>query len=80
MKKLEGGCQVPIGALANIEGSTLTMEAVVASLDGKESIRLNLEGPVQKAWELGDKLAQRMLDMGAGEILEKARQENDIDD
>ncbi|MTI82566.1 MAG: hydroxymethylbilane synthase [Firmicutes bacterium] len=80
MKKLEGGCQVPIGALANIEGSTLTMEAVVASLDGKESIRLNLEGPVQKAWELGDQLAQRMLDIGAGEILEKARQENDIDD
>jgi len=78
MKKLEGGCQVPIGALAVVDGSILRLEAVVASLDGKESVHSDIEGPVQNARALGEKLAQQLLEMGAGEILEKARQENDI--
>jgi hydroxymethylbilane synthase len=77
MKKLEGGCQVPIGALATVQDSTLIMEATVASLDGQESVRSNIQGRTQEARELGERLAQKLLNMGAGDILEKVRQEND---
>lgn len=80
MKALEGGCQVPIGALANINGPMLSLEAMVASLDGRRSIRMHIEGPVKNADLLGLELAQKLLRNGAGEILEKARQENDIHD
>jgi len=77
MKKLEGGCQVPIGALATVQDSTLNIEATVASLDGQQSIRSNMKGHIQEARELGERLAQKLLNMGAGDILEKVRQEND---
>lgn len=80
MKTLEGGCQVPIGAMGTINGQTLHLEAVVASLDGSKSVRMDIEGPVKDARTLGRQLAQELLANGAGEILEKARQENDAHD
>lgn len=78
MKTLEGGCQIPIGALGSVKGNTLKLEAVVASLDGRDLVRSGIEGPVQDARALGEQLAQKLLRMGAGDILEKTRQENDI--
>ncbi|MFZ5592403.1 MAG: hydroxymethylbilane synthase, partial [Bacillota bacterium] len=39
LQKLEGGCQVPIGALGQVQGEQLTLQGVVASLDGRELVR-----------------------------------------
>ncbi|MFA5809653.1 MAG: hydroxymethylbilane synthase [Thermoleophilia bacterium] len=73
MKQLEGGCQVPIGAYANVMGDRLSMKAYLGSLDGKKFIRDEIEGPVEEAGELGVRLAVRMYAAGGREILEEVR-------
>ncbi|GAW93602.1 hydroxymethylbilane synthase [Calderihabitans maritimus] len=80
MRKLEGGCQIPIGALGLIKDGELTLQGLVASLDGKKLVRSSVTGPRQEAEELGEKLASILLDMGADEILQQVRQETDEDD
>ncbi len=70
---LEGGCRVPIGALARVEGDTLTLTGVVASEDGALFVRAALRGPAGDPAELGERLAQRLLDAGADKILDAVR-------
>jgi len=64
---------LPAGALANVVGKDLVMEAVVVSPDGTEVIREEIDGPARSAEALGAKLATRMIDRGAEEILAAAR-------
>lgn len=75
LKKLEGGCQIPIGALGAVAGDQLTLKGVVASLDGKDLIRNIITGPVDEAVMLGEKLAGQLIAMGADRILKSVRQE-----
>ncbi len=72
---LEGGCRVPIGALAQVAsgGDTLTLDAVVASEDGRDLIRASLSGPLAVPAALGDRLAAVLLEKGAGAILTEDR-------
>lgn len=69
LKKLGGGCQVPIGANAKFSGGTLHLEAVVASPDGKTILRDSDEG--QDAAVLGTMVGERLLQQGGGAILEQ---------
>jgi hydroxymethylbilane synthase len=77
MHRLEGGCQVPIGAHATVLGEKLTMRAYLGSLDGKEFIRDSIEGPALSAEELGTELAQRMFDAGGETILRAVRESHE---
>lgn len=74
---LEGGCQIPIGALAKVTGDTLEMEAMVASIDGRTLIKEQIKGNIDSYKKLGVNLAELLLDKGAGEILKQVRQETD---
>ena len=69
LKKLGGGCQVPIGALAEMHGSRIRLQAVVAHPDGTRVLRETSEGddPVRLGEEVGDTLLLR----GANAILEE---------
>lgn len=80
MRRLEGGCQVPIGALGLVDGDELLLEGVVGSLDGRLMVRRSLSGKVKNPDELGVRLAEEMLDRGAGEILRMVRREYDINE
>lgn len=71
LRRLGGGCQVPIAAFGRIENATLKIDGVVGTLDGKRLIRHHLEGPLDKAEVLGTLLAQILLNKGAEEILEE---------
>lgn len=73
LRRLEGGCQVPLGALAVIEDHKLVLEAAVASVDGSELIRDSMEGEPEQPEELGIRLAERLLEQGADKILEEIR-------
>ena len=64
---------LPAGALANVVERSLVMEAVVVSPDGVEVVRDEIDGPMKSAEALGAKLATRMIDRGADEILSAAR-------
>jgi hydroxymethylbilane synthase len=69
LRQLEGGCQVPIGVNTKIEGNTLTLTGMVASLDGKRLIKDSVSGDRANAKQLGIELAEILRTQGAQEIL-----------
>jgi hydroxymethylbilane synthase len=69
LKKLEGGCQVPIAAYAQLRDGNLVIEGLVGSLDGKTLIKESIDGRPEDAESLGTALAENLLSKGAGEIL-----------
>lgn len=71
LRRLEGGCQVPIGVNTSIEGDTLTLTGMVASLDGQRLIRDSVSGSVSDPEALGRDLAERLKEQGAKEILDE---------
>ena len=73
LAKLQGGCQVPIGAYAEVQENTVSIEAVISTLDGDHAIRDKHSGPIKQAAKIGEELAQRMLESGGEKILHEIR-------
>lgn len=69
LKGLGGGCLVPIAANATIESKEMTLNGLVASPDGSESIRGEQSGSFNDAELIGRQLAEDLLARGAGRIL-----------
>jgi len=67
---LGGGCQVPIGAHACVNGDRLQLQAIVAAPDGSQVIRAQSEGEASQAAQIGKALAAELLGKGARELLE----------
>ncbi len=76
LRGLEGGCQVPIGVNTVIEGDTLTLNGIVASLDGKQLIKDVVTGSPVDAESMGTELANRLREQGAQDILDVINAEN----
>jgi hydroxymethylbilane synthase len=68
---LQGGCQVPLGAWARMERGELVMEAAVCSVDGQRYVRQKVAGQPAQAAELGQQMAQLLVENGARDILEE---------
>lgn len=68
---LGGSCQVPLAAFAQLEGDTLTVDALVAEPDGSLIIRSRVSGLVSSAEQLGEQAAQELLEKGAKAILSR---------
>ena len=75
LRRLEGGCQVPIGAHATLDGDNVTLEGMVASLDGTVMFREQISGEAQDADLLGTRLADKLIKLGARELLENSREQ-----
>ncbi|MCT4588492.1 MAG: hydroxymethylbilane synthase [Carboxylicivirga sp.] len=73
LNELEGGCQIPVGAYASIEGEELHLLGIVAMPDGSKELKSELCGKVCEAETIGRKLAQQMIEAGGDKILEKVR-------
>ncbi len=71
LRELEGGCQVPLAAHAKVSDGQVILEGMVAELDGSRMIKDKKAGQHQEAEKIGVELARHLLEMGAGEILEK---------
>jgi hydroxymethylbilane synthase len=69
LARIEGGCQVPIAGHATVEGGTVILRALVASLDGARTIRGERRGPLADARKMGEALADELIAKGASEIL-----------
>ncbi|GLR69317.1 hydroxymethylbilane synthase [Agaribacter marinus] len=67
--RLEGGCQVPIGSFAVLEGEEIRLKGLVASPDGKTILRAEALGTMDDPTTLGVTVAEDLLAQGAGEIL-----------
>lgn len=68
--RLEGGCQVPIGSFATINGDTLVLDGLVGSVDGKTLLKAQASGPLCDAEKLGINVAESLLEQGAKAILD----------
>jgi len=76
LKKLEGGCQVPIAAHAKLAEGKLVMDGLVGSVSGDKIIKSHIEGNPKDAESLGLKLAEDLLSKGAKEILDEVYGKN----
>lgn len=77
LRKLEGGCQVPIAAFAEVDNNQLYLQGLVASLDGNEVYKSSIVGDGSQAKELGISLAQELIDKGALGILQDIKKLGD---
>ena len=66
---LEASCQSPVATFASIDGDSMAVTALVAMPDGSRVIRDSVNGRPEDAEQLGETLAGRLLDQGAGEVL-----------
>ncbi len=69
VQALGGGCQLPLGALATVDGEALALTAIVVAPDGSRALRDGRRGARNDAAQLGRLLGEALLDAGAGEIL-----------
>jgi hydroxymethylbilane synthase len=74
LRRLEGGCQVPIAAYARVMGDRIALRGLVAGLDGETLIRGERSGPLTDPEGLGTQVAEDLLARGAAEILQAIRQ------
>ena len=75
LKRLEGGCQVPMAAFGRIDADTLTLAGMVAETDGSIMHHQTISGPVAQAETIGHDLAGRLIDMGAEQIIARLSEE-----
>lgn len=81
LRRVEGGCQVPLGALGRIERDRLSLHASVCALDGSSSITASGDFPLtgetpaalQRAAELGERVGAELLAKGAMALIERQR-------
>ena len=71
LRELEGGCQVPIGVNTVLNGDTLTLTGIVASVDGQKVVKGEVSGAAVDAEALGIQLAHQLVEKGAKEILDE---------
>jgi|WetSurMetagenome_2_1015567.scaffolds.fasta_scaffold34074_2 hydroxymethylbilane synthase len=74
LRHLEGGCQIPIGACAQLQGNEIRLDAVIGSLDGKRMVKGSRSGSHTNAERLGIELAEDLLKRGGKDILDEIRQ------
>lgn len=73
LRRLEGGCQIPIGAYGRIVNKNFRLDAVIGSLDGKRIVRDFIRGKPEDSERLGIELAEVLLSNGGKEILAEIR-------
>ena len=73
LRVLEGGCSIPVFALANLEKENIILKGGIVSLDGKERISLEVVGDLNSPEELGQQLADIVLEAGGKRILEEIK-------
>lgn len=75
LRKLQGGCSIPVFGLAILDNDDVTFEGGIVSLDGQEIIRKTITGNKNNAEELGHQLAISVLEAGGDKILKEIKSE-----
>jgi len=70
LKRLEGGCQIPIAGHGKAENKMFTISGLVADLEGKTMIKETLSGPLSSSESIGTAIADKLLSRGAKKILD----------
>lgn len=70
LKRIEGGCQIPVAGYGKAENNIFTIRGLVADLDGKTVITDTQKGPLESSESIGAALADKLIFMGAKRLLE----------
>jgi hydroxymethylbilane synthase len=75
LRRIEGGCQVPLGALATVNDRLMKLRATVCALDGRQSVSAQGAAPatLEEAVALGERVGAELLARGAGAIIAERR-------
>ena len=73
LRQCQGGCQAPIAAHGTITNDELRLRGFIASVDGGNFVRGEINGPLEQCESLGVSLAERLLSQGGQSILEEIR-------
>lgn len=73
LRVLEGGCSIPVFAMAHLENETLKLNGGIVSLDGEKRIVFEVSGDKNDPEVIGEELAAKVLKAGGKEILEKIK-------
>jgi hydroxymethylbilane synthase len=76
LKRLQGGCSIPVFALATLNHDQIDISGGIVSLDGQEHIRRTQSGSISFPEELGTALANELLEAGADKILRDIKEIN----
>jgi hydroxymethylbilane synthase len=71
LKRLGGGCQLPIAAYGKIQGTLLQVRGLVGGMDGRVMLREEVSGPTTSGQALGEELADKILARGGRELLDE---------
>ncbi len=71
LRRLGGGCSVPVAAFANVEGGKLRLQGLVVDPRARQAVRGEISGAPNDAESLGERLAESLLAEGASDILEE---------
>lgn len=69
LKRMQGGCSIPLFALADLQNDTLTIKGGIVNLEGTKIIRKRMIGPAENAEAIGFDLAEEVLKCGGDAIL-----------
>ncbi|MDF2157580.1 hydroxymethylbilane synthase [Algoriphagus sp. CAU 1675] len=73
LRVLEGGCSIPVFALASLDSDTLKLKGGIVSLDGKKRLVFEVKGSTENPEALGQELAAQVLGAGGKEILDQIK-------
>lgn len=73
LRKLEGGCTAPIGALAQISGDNVQFHGALFSVDGQRKLEVRKTIPIEEAEGAGVRFAQEILSSGGGELMQEIK-------
>jgi hydroxymethylbilane synthase len=76
LRRLEGGCQVPIGCFSEINQGIFRIKGFVSNLNATEILQDERTGDAARATEIADELAQSFIDKGSRRILDEVRKQN----
>lgn len=72
LRRVEGGCQIPVGVYAEVDADgQISIDAMIASVDGQRICRADAHGAGERAEAIGTALAEELLDAGGREILKE---------
>jgi len=69
LQAMHGGCSIPLGVYSEIQGDTITIDAIICDVEGKNCVRRSIEAPIDEAKTAADKLAKELLSSGGQKIL-----------
>jgi len=75
VRRLGGGCQMPIGAYAVVDDTSVVVKAIVVSPDGARAATADIEGRADEPEAAGNAAAEQLLAAGAGQILEDVQRQ-----